>query len=41
MRKIYQSPQTEAMQVSIAVTLCASGSNKATFGTGSASGAGL
>lgn len=40
MRKIYQSPQTEAMQVSIAVTLCASG-DKATFGTGSASGAGL
>ena len=40
MRKIYSSPQTEAIEIVVAVTLCASG-NKATLGSGSsASGTG-
>ena len=35
MRKIYQSPQIEAIEISVSVTLCASG---AKFGSGSATG---
>lgn len=40
MKHIYLSPQTEAIQISVSVTLCASGTPK--FGsTAAQSGAGL
>lgn len=44
MKRNYQSPQTEAINISVSVTLCASGtaSNKPQFGsTAAESGEGL
>ena len=43
MKRIYESPQTEAMPIQVTVTLCASGDtgDTVTFGSGKATGEGL